>query len=54
METTPRTIAAMIVDAAKNAGADVTTINADEHGRYGFVDFTMPDGTETRVRIELD
>lgn len=54
METTPRTIAALIIEAAKNAGADVTGINADEHGRFGFVDFTMPDGTTVRARIELD
>lgn len=54
METTARTIAALIVDAAKNAGANVAGINADDYSRFGFVDFTMPDGTTVRARIELD
>lgn len=54
METTPRTVADLIVAAARAAGASVTYVNADDQGRRGFVDISMPDGAAVRLQIEID
>jgi hypothetical protein len=54
METTPGSIADIILVGLVAAGGRVVSRNADQHGCYGFVVVAMPDGTEVKINIELD
>lgn len=54
METTPGTVAQAITVGLVAAGARVEYSNADDRGRFGMLIATMPDGTSTTIKIELN
>lgn len=54
METTPGSVAKIILAGLIAAGARVVAERADDIGRNGFVRVEMPDKTIVTIDIEID
>lgn len=54
METTPGTIADLILRPLLAAGGVLLARNADDRGAHGFVTVEMPDGEQVTIRIEMN